>query len=1090
MKTIKFATFLFALCLSLSSPGVVKRAFSVERDDPSGQQPPPSLKHSPAVSRMRIAFVHANDVWVAPRGGGAAVRLTDAPGMKFSPRFNPDGTRLAFSANLEGDLEIYTVPLAGGTPTRVTYLPSGEELCQWTRDDRLLFYTNSLSFNRLAMQLFTVTSGGGLPERLPLPYGADGAISDDGEWLAYTENWPNSLINTWKRYRGGMAQDIQLFNLRTHSAKQITTWEGVDHEPMWRGQTLYYVSDAGPEHRHNIWVYDLKTERHRQITRFEEYDVRNPSIGPGQQEQGEIVFQYGADIWLLDLKTEKAGKIEIVIPDEQRRVAPGASVAIDAAKFLTAIHASPGGGEVAVEARGDIWLIATGQGKNLTRTSGVFERDPAWSPDGRWIAYFSDASGEYELYLARADGSGEARRHTRLGAGFRYRPLWSPDSRLIAFTDHANAIYIHDIAGGETKRVDADLWGQQPRPSWSPDSSWLAYAKTGDNLFASVWLYHVKTGMTHQVTSGMFNDAAPAFDQSGNYLFFISTRNYAAPTRNSFSRNFVYENEDTLLAVPLRKGLASPLEAKQTKDELASMTLVIDLEGFEARAIRLPVQGWSLQALAVDYNGNPVYLSSRPGRGSELKTFDVGAQKEKSLSEGVIDFSLSADGRKLAARQGSGVAIIRLDSAQATSEQLPLSRMKVEIDRRAEWRQIFNDAWRLYRDFFYDPGMHGVDWPAARERYARILDACVTREDVNYVIGEMAGELNVGHAYIVRLGDVETPPNAASVGLLGADFELMNGAYRITRIYDGATWDVNARGPLSQPGVSVKTGDYLLAVNGRPVDADKDIRAAFGGFADREVTLTLSNKPVIDAGARQSAVKLLASERALRYSVWVEENRAYVERKTGGRAGYLHIPDFGAEGLNALVRQFYGQREKPALIIDARWSQGGSLGDIFARLLDRSTFNYLGGRYSQDQAVPTPLHRGPKLLLVSGMTVSAGENFAYYFRKTGLGRIVGMRTWGGLIGLNGNPALIDGGYVNVPNAPFFEDDGTWMIEGHGVEPDVKAADDPALLAKREQPQLDAAIKLTLEELQRNPYRKPRRPVYPDRSRMGIEERDK
>jgi tricorn protease len=927
---------------------------------------------------------------------------------------------------------------------------------------------------------------------LSLPYGADGAISDDGEWLAYTEYWPNQLINTWKRYRGGMAQDIQLFNLRTHSAKQITTWEGADHKPMWRGQTLYYVSDAGPDHRHNLWGYDPKDGRHRQITRFTEYDVRNPSIGPGQREQGEIVFQYGADIWLLDLKTEKAGKIEVGIPDEQRRVALGAPVSIDVAKFLTATHASPDGGEMAVEARGDIWLVATGRGaaKNLTHTSGICERDPAWSPDGRWIAYLSDASGEYELYLAWADGSGEARRLTRLGAGFRYRPLWSPDSRMIAFTDQTNAIYVHDVAGGGTKRIDADLWGQQPRPAWSPDSLWLTYNKTGENLLASIWLYHVKTGVTHQVTSGMFNDATPAFDRSGNYLFFVSARNYTAPTGSLFSRNFAYENENILLAVPLRKGLASPLETKQTKDESGPQPVVIDFEGFEARAIRLPVQGWSLQALSIDCNGNPVYLSSRPGGGAELKTFDVGARKEKSLSDGVLDFSLSADGKRLAARQGLGVKVIKLDSAQMTSEWLPLTQIKVELDRRAEWRQIFHDAWRLYRDFFYDPGMHGVDWPAMRDRYARLLEACVTREDVNYVIGEMIGELNVGHAYIGRPGDVEAPPSAAPVGLLGADFELAPGAYRIARIYEGAAWDVNARGPLSQPGVNAKAGNYLLAVNGRPVDTSKDIRAAFGGFANREVSLTLGDKPALDASAWQALVKPIASENPLRYLAWVEESRVYVERKTGGAVGYLHIPDFGIEGLNTLVRQFYGQREKQALIIDTRWSQGGFLGDVFTRLLDRSTFNYFGGRYTQDQAVPTPLHRGPKLLLVNGMTVSAGENFAHYFRKTGLGRIVGVRTWGGLIGMGGNPSLIDGGYVNVPNQPFFEGDGTWMIEGHGVEPDVKVVNEPALLSRGEQPQLDAAIKLTLEELQRNPYRKPSRPVYPDRSRMGVKEHDK
>ena len=1042
-------------------------------------RPVAALMHYPAVSRTHIAFVYANDIWCAPRERGVAIQLTDAPGMKYHPRFSPDGRALAFVANLEGNQEIYTLPVEDGTPSRVTHLPRGKALCQWTNAGELLFYTNSLSFTPLAMQLFSVPAAGGLPGRLPVAYGADGAISADGQWVAYTQNWPNSLMDTWKRYAGGMAQDIWLFNLRTHSSKKLTDWKGKDQNPMWHGETLYYISDAGPEHRHNVWAIEIKSGQRRQVTRFTDYDVKNPSIGPGRQGQGEIIFQYASDLYLLDLGTEKSSRVEVTIPQEGRAVSP---VKVDAAKFITNLSASPTGDRVAVEARGDIWILSSTDkpARNLTRTPGAFERDPACSPDGKWVAYFSDSTGEYELYVAAADGSGQPKRLTGSGPGFRYRPAWSPDSKRVSFVDHANAIYVYTIGSNETKRVDSDEWGERPQLSWSGDSRLLAYTKTKDSLLSSVWIYDCDAAKTTQVTSGMLDEFFPAFDRKGDYLYLVSTRNFSSPTLNPLNNNFVYKDQDTIIALNLKQEAGAGEGA-----------LDIQAETIERRATRLPVQGWNIRNLSVDHEGKLIYLRVDQDGNRSVARFDRAGQKEKILAEGITGFSLSADGKYLVTRKGSDIAIHDLTADAPKAAPVSVKDMTVEIDPRAEWRQIFNDVWRMYRDFFYDPRLHGVDWAGMRERYGKLLDACVTREDVNYVLGEMVGELNVGHAYMSNSGDTEKPPPAVSVGMLGADFELKGGAYQITKIYEGAAWDVNARGPLSQPGLKVKAGDYLIAVDGKPVDVSKAPWAAFQGLADRDVTLTLSDKPAGRVNTWRITVKPLADEAGLRQLAWVEANRRFVERETGGKVGYIHLPDFSINGLNRMVNQLYGQVNKDGLIIDARWSSGGFLGDVFANLLDPALLNHLGGRYSLDRPVPWRYQHGPKRLIVSGMTVSAGENFAYYFRKLARGKIIGTRTWGGLIGLNGNPALIDGGYFNIPNAPFFEENGTWMIEGYGLDPDIEVIGDPGSgMAGAGDHQLDAAIKDILEEIRRRPSVKPRRPAYPDRSGMGIKDVDK
>jgi tricorn protease len=668
-----------------------------------------------------------------------------------------------------------------------------------------------------------------------------------------------------------------------------------------------------------------------------------------------------------------------------------------------------------------------------------------------------------------------------LGAGFRYRPTWAPDASAIAFLDQSNAIFIHTISTGETRRIDADEWGSQPQLSWSPDSSWLVYNKMGANGQRSIWSYSTASRTTHQITSGMFDDSQPRFDPRGNYLFFISTRNYSAPTLSFSNRHFIYSNEDTVVAIPLRKDVPSPLSGSTVNSN--DSNIAIDFDAVEQRSVKLPIDAWGIEALEISADGNPVFIQTKLNFPRSLKMFDLKTLKERNIAEGLTSFSISHGGKRVLINTAGVLSVSDLSSDQSSPSQVSLAGMNVEIDRRAEWRQIFTDLWRLYRDFFYDPNMHRIDWSLMRGRYAKMVEACTTREDLNFVLSELAGELSVGHAYGGG-GDLEPSPRVA-IGMLGADFELHNDAYRISRIYEGAPWDTNGRGPLGQSGLNVKPGDYLLGVNNKPVDVNKDPWAAFVGLAGTDTTITVSSKPVIDAAARQVVVKPVAGDVGFRYLAWIEANRAYVTKKTNGRVGYVHLPDFATGGLNSLVTQLYGQIDKDALIIDLRWSQGGSLGDVFVKMLDPRVFNYLGGRFSLDRPVPQRVHRGPKCLLVSGMSVSAGENFTYYFRKAGLGKVIGNRTWGGLVGLNGNPALIDGGYFNIPNAPFFEDDSTWLIEGHGIEPDIEVTNDPSKLVTGIEPQLDAAIEQMINELRLKPFRKARKPATSRDRRRGI-----
>jgi tricorn protease len=1089
----------------------------------------------PDVSATHIAFLYANNLWLVPREGGVATPLTSAPGQERFLRFSPDGESIAFMGNYDGNMDLYTIPVAGGTPFRVTHHPSGEVLTDWTKDGRLIFYAYAMLEHPRAQELCWVSKDGGLPEKLPVPYGANGQVSPDGKWLAYT---PYSRDHrTWKRYRGGMATDIWLFNLQDNTAKKITDWEGTDSQPMWQGNDkVYYMSDAGRSHRKNIWVYDIASEEHSQVTTYSKYDVKWPNNGPGDNGQGEIVYQVGPELHLLDLGTGKAKTIEVTIPGDRPKIREQAATV---SGLIHSADISSTGKRAVVEARGDVWTLPAKKGApiNLHRTSESAERDPAWSPDGQWIAYFSDETGEYELYITQSDGRGETTQLTKSKKGYLYDPRWSPDSKQITFWDQSGTLYLIDVESKKTGTVfKVRDFRRRSRVRWASDSDWFTFAAPDGMVDNSViWIYSVEEDDVYKVTSGMFNDTWPVFDREGKYLYFASQRDVSRPLYEDFGTTWVYTQTDRLYVIPLTEDGKSPLlpesddeafgedpededddakkedEAKEEeegedkdeeegedKDEEDKPEPVkIDFDGFEQRAVALPVERGSFTFLDVNDAGQLIY--GRQAMWSEERSAtiqlldldeDKDDEKEKTVVSGVMGFAMSSDGKKLlAVKAGMAMAVIDAKPDQKMEHMIDTSNMVKQVDPPEEWRQIFVDAWRIQRDFFYDPNMHGLNWPNVRKQYEAMLEDCASREDVSYVIREMIAELNVGHSYYFG-GDLEPAPRV-SVGMPGCAFELDSGAYRIKRIMEGGPWDVDGRGPLSQPGVDVKEGDYLLAVNGVPVDPAKDPWASFQGLQGQTVTLTVSENPKIDDDARHVLVKLDQSEYMLRFRSWVERNRRYVEEQTKGKVGYVYVPNTSIWGQNELVRQLHGQRTKEALIIDERWNGGGQVPTRFVELLNRPIANYWALR-DHDEPYPwyPDAHHGPKCMLINGLAGSGGDYFPFWFKEAGVGKLIGTRTWGGLVGISGNPRLVDGGITTAPTFAFFRPDGTWGIEGHGVDPDIEVVDDPSLMVGGKDPQLDAAIAHMLEEIKNNPYVVPKIPKRPDRSGMGVKEKDR
>jgi len=1058
----------------------------------------------PAVSATQVAFVYAGDIWLVPKEGGLAVRATSAPGEESFPRFSPDGRSLAFTADYDGNDEVYVMPTAGGLARRITHHPAPDRVLGWYPDGKSILIASLRESGRTRFnQLYRVSERGGMLVKLPVAYGEFGAISPDGRWLAYV---PQSQdLRTWKRYRGGWHSRIWLYDFQSGASREIVASDANSSQPMWHGSTLYFLSDRGTNERANIWAYDVAKDSVRQVTHIDDYDVHFPSIGPT-----EIVFESGGRLYLLDLATEKTREVKVQVVTDYISLEPRPdSVGDRIAKWWV----SPTGQRAIFEARGDVFTVPAENGPvlDLTRTPGIAERMPTWSPDGKLVAYWSDRSGEYELVVRAADGTGPEEQLTDLGAGFRYTPYWSPDSKRLAFIDQTGTIWVIDRSTKQLSRVDKFL--SQPgedqlegfTPSWSADSRWIAYSRDVANWNNALFLYDVTTGKSTQVTAGYNNEVSPVFDPDGKYLYALTNR-MDAPLYSDLEGTWIYANTTNIAAVPLRVGVPSPIGPRDDEEPAKADSsaggganksadtakkgapasqkppapVSIDLTGFESRLVILPPANGNYADLQAT-SGKVVYRrlprTGSADKDSTLFFWDIKERKEDTVLSGASTARATFDGKKVLVKRGKRFAILDLKSGVKFEKPLRTTEMTLVVDPRAEWQQLFTDAWRFERDFFYDPGMHGVDWNAVRVDYAKLLANSVTRYDVNFVIGEMISELSSSHTY--RGGGDLPPEPRRGVGMLGADFALQNGAYRITHIVEGASWDDEVRSPLREPAVNVREGDYLLAVDGAPIDTSQDVWAAFDGLAGKTVRLTVNSGPTM-AGARTVLVTTLASESRLRNLEWIESNRRRVDSATHGLVGYAYVPSTGIDGQTDLVRQLLAQYDKVGLIVDERFNSGGQIPDRFIEMLNRPPLGFYASRNGRAFPVPGAGHFGPEVMLINGWSGSGGDAFPDFFRRAKLGPLIGERTWGGLIGLSGSPDLIDGGEVTVPTFRQFDPQGTWFAEGHGVDPDIQVVQDPAVLAKGEDQQLAAAIKEVMHEIETRGTVIPKHPPYQKR----------
>lgn len=1058
------------------------------------------LFQHPDVSETHITFAYGGDIWVVEKSGGTATKLSSPKGDESYPRFSPDGNQIAFSGNYDGNTDIYVIPSRGGIPQRVTHHGMSDRLLGWYPDGHHLLYASSMKSGKQRFsQIYKIPATGGLPEKLPLAYGEFGSISPDGQKIAFTDR--SRIVRTWKRYRGGMAADVWLFDLKTLESENITDNTANDELPMWIGDKVYFLSDQGTAQRFNIWAYDTRTKSSKQLTHFTEVDVHFPADGPK-----EIVFEADGKLQLLDLATEAVREVDIQVVSDLITVKPRKESVED---YVQNMSISPDGNRAVIEARGEVFSLPSEEGviQNLTRSSGVAERYPAWSPNGKYIAYWSDKSGEYELTIRDMSKGAQEKKLTELGPGYRYRLFWSPDSKKLAFVDQTMHINVYNMATGSHRQIDQDLslfegglrnWD----PSWSSDGRWLAYSKTQGNNNGAIMIYDSENDKLTQATSGFYSDLNPTFDREGDYLFLLTNRSFR-PVYSDFDNSWTYPNATQLAAIALRDEVASPLAAKndtvaiqleqeekkeedkkeEEQKEETKKAVDIDFEHFERRLVILPPKAGNMGNLSTA-KGKLIFHrypnTGTQGEDNALMYFDLKEEEEKTIMKKVNAYELSADGKKLLIRQGDKVGIVEVGNDKKLEETLALKKMEMTVDPREEWAQIFNDAWRFQRDFFYDKKMHGVDWPAMRKQYGDMIQYAITRNDVNFILGELIGELNASHTY--RGGGDQESPDRKAVGYLGVDWAQENGQFKIADIIRGASWDNEVRSPLDEPGINVKAGDYILAVNGVALADYTDPWAAFEGLANETVELTVSKTPNWE-NTRQVIVKTLSDETRLRNLAWIEQNRKRVEEASGGKLGYIYVPSTGVDGQNELVRQFYGQWEKEGLIVDERFNNGGQIPDRFIELLNRKPLAYWSVRDGKNWQWPPVGHFGSMAMLINGWAGSGGDAFPDYFKKAGLGPLIGDRTWGGLIGISGAPTLIDGGTVTVPTFRMYNPDGSWFKEGHGVDPDIQVKEDPTQLAKGIDPQLERAIVEVLRMVKEKGAIHPEQPVQEDRSRV-------
>ncbi len=1052
------------------------------------------LMRMPDIQGDRIVFVYAGDLWTLPRAGGVAQRLTTHEGLELFPKLSPDGQTVAFTGDYDGNTDVFTIPVAGGEPKRLTFHPGIDQVSEWYPDGKSVLFRSARASNiQRYDRFFRIAAAGGFEQMLPLPTAGYASWSADANLLAFVS--PSYDRRTWKRYRGGNAPNIWVYDWKANHSQNITAdWEGPDEWPMFHGRTVYYCSDRKGKTA-NLWAYDLDKNTHRQVTTFGDYDVRWPSVG-----SDAIVFENGGWLYVLDLPSETMHKLSVQVPDD--KPATRASYRPVSA-WMRGMDLSPSGKRAVIEARGELFSVPAEKGdvRALTNTPGARDRDPVWSPDGKWIAYLSDASGEYQVHVLPADGHAAARQVTREPGTFRYAPVWSPDSKKFAFSDKTGRLHWCDVASGRVTQVDKNEFAEIRQYAWAPDSRWIAYAKTTGAGFNVLWLHSLATGRSTAVTDGMSDDFAPSFDPEGRYLYFVSRRTFR-PEFGGFELNMTFSATDKLYAMTLRDTLASPVgpesdeetgeaaakddeknkDVKPEKRKDAEATR-IDLEGLGHRIAELPVKA-GRYPIVIGVKGKVVFLAQDESPDQDLNSpvsvhfYDLEKREEKTVISGVdASVALSKDGGKVLYRKDDTVGIVELAEGKKVGDgKLAVDDLMAWVEPHEEWLQMFNEAWRLERDFYYDPAMGGLDWKAVGDRYRQLVPFVAHRADLNYILGELIGELATSHAYVSG-GDMPKLTRVGA-GLLGVDWSLdaASGRYRFARIFRDRDWNSAVPAPLGEPGLPVREGDFLLAVNGRPVRAPENVYEAFVGTVEKQTTLQLGSS-ANDAHPRTITVKPVASEVTLRYTAWVNANRERVRKATGGRVAYIHVPNTAVGGIQEFSKGFYPQVDRDGIIVDERFNGGGFIPDFFVERLMRKTWTYWSSRDGEPFRTPGQSIDGPKCILANEYAGSGGDCFPFYFRQQGVGPIIGKRTWGGLVGISHDLPLVDGGSVTMPDFGIYGTDGKWMIENHGVDPDIEVENTPESGVDGLDLQLERAIEWTVEQLKLHPVMRPPHPAY-------------